>query len=204
MIELRAPHVCAVLVLQSSFSVTAFLRVRNASRLVPRKFGRPTSTAIRLASRKKNSGPERGRARHQRNDVPSVEFPPPPPLTSGDQRRKPFYFTCRHTYEETLMEEIKRKCSPLTAINLSSPFPGLVRVETKENSTTTTACDNRPLLLPLEFDPGFALQTLPDCVVVSAESIKGLSREIVQAFIGKEEDSTDTQLQLRQEKEKKD
>lgn len=97
------------------------------------------------------------------------ELRPLPPLTLPNGPR-PSYFTCRHNYEGTLMDEIQR-CAD-ESVRTSSPYPGLVRVDDDLNT------------LPSLYDPVYALQGIPNSVVVSAESIKGLAREILAALLG--------------------
>ena len=95
------------------------------------------------------------------------EVDPLPPLTTANGPR-PTYFTCRHSYEGTLIDEILR-CAPGEA-SATSPYPGLVRVDDGAS-------------LPDGFDPVYALQVLPDCVVVSGESIKSIAREVDRALL---------------------
>ena len=105
---------------------------------------------------------------------------PLPDLTVPNGHR-PAYFTCRHGYEDTLIDEIQRYASLPGANNVDgdfvaiSPYPGLVRVDND--------------ILPEEYDPTYALQCMPQCVVVSSESIKGIAREVLSALIGDETES---------------
>jgi len=217
----------AIALLSFSSSAMGFL---DQHALRPRKIVLVASSAARFATGGGSSSSRSGRGNYGRprkrsssTNAPKgkpfldegklregpVVFPTAPPLTSTiDQKRaRPFYFTCRHTYEEVLMQEIKLKGGNKNAkstINMSSPFPGLVRVEAGRDDVTSSGGENQTLL-PLDFDPVYALQTIPDCVIVSAESIKGLSREVSQSLLGKEggdEDAaritTDTQLHRRQ------
>ena len=74
-------------------------------------------------------------------------------------------------------------------------------MESRDKSFSNISGEKQTLL-PLDFDPVYALQALPNCVVVSAESIKGLSREICHALLGEERvesDFTDEQLRIRSE-----
>ena len=102
---------------------------------------------------------------------------PLPDLTIPNGPR-PTYFTCRHGYEDTLIDEIKRYASLAGAkcvdrdFVATSPYPGLVRVDND--------------ILPKDYDPTYALQCMPQCVVVSSESIKGIAREVLSALIGDE------------------
>jgi hypothetical protein len=93
----------------------------------------------------------------------------PPPLTDPNGLR-PTYFTCRHTYESTLMDEIQRAADTST-VQTSSPAPGLVRVEDPSKA------------LPDLFDPVYALQTIPNAVVVTADSIKALSKAVYEGLL---------------------
>jgi len=131
---------------------------------------------------------------------------PLPSLTknsSGSRRRRPLYFTCRHTYEDTLIKEVKRhvekkssgggvgvggettttaarrKCSAL------SPYPGLVRVDLDDDF------DDGDNILPNLYDPVYALQTMPDCVVISGDSIKNIANEIYESLLGNDDDDND-------------
>jgi hypothetical protein len=93
-------------------------------------------------------------------------LPTPPPLT-GPEGPFPSLFTCRHTYEDTLMEEITR--SSKYSVRPTSPCPGLVCVE-----------GDSQLL-----DPVYALQSIPECRIVECHnSIKGLAKCIadIQSF----------------------
>jgi hypothetical protein len=129
-----------------------------------------------------NRGPSN---KHKRN-IDSVterrepqELPPPPPLTLDNNTPRPSYFTCRHTYEDTLMEELSRKSESLA---VSSPFPGLVRVE--DGSA-----------LPEEsYDLVYALQILPHASIVTAESIKGLAEQIYGSLLPGEDSDTHASL----------
>mmetsp|Transcript_8085 Transcript_8085/g.11752 ORF Transcript_8085/g.11752 Transcript_8085/m.11752 type:complete len:448 (+) Transcript_8085:59-1402(+) len=96
-------------------------------------------------------------------DNTQLSHAPPPTNYEGPF---PTYFTCRHTYEETLMQEIARK---LPTVSTSSPLPGLVRAENIDVSSALR-------------EPIYALQELPECRIATvSESIKGLAREIVEA-----------------------
>ena len=82
----------------------------------------------------------------------------------------PTYFTCRHTYESVLQEELVTVHS-LAADECSSPLPGLVRVERS----------------PAGLDPVYALQTLPGAVEVSGASVKSLAAALVAALLASSE-----------------
>lgn len=117
------------------------------------------------------------------------ELSPLPPLTTPNGHR-PFYFTCRHTYENTLIDEINRYAKQLGgAVSAISPYPGLVRVEDED------------CFIPTFYDPVYALQTIPRGVVVSAESIKGIAKEIIKALLGEEGESAIDEMSARQKEE---
>ena len=106
------------------------------------------------------------------------EISPLPPLTKLNGNR-PSYFTCRHTYEDTLMEEINKYSNQLGGqVIATSPYPGLVRVE-----------DDDGILPPL-YDPVYALQCIPNGVIVSAESIKGIAKEVIYSVLGNDDDDS--------------
>ena len=75
----------------------------------------------------------------------------------------PTFFTCRHTYEAVLQDELAQH-----ALDTTSPLPGLVRV----------AGD-----VPDGLDPVYALQMLPSAVEVRAPSVKSLSNAVVDALL---------------------
>jgi 23S rRNA C2498 (ribose-2'-O)-methylase RlmM len=164
----------------------------------PLKSGRGRTT-----SRVNNKGirEELGRNRYTRDGIKKKptsvgepirqeEVHPLPSLTVPNGSR-PSYFSCRHGYEHTLIDEIHRFASQLAAatelathkVVATSPYPGLVYVQ-----------DNNGLL-PQFYDPTYALQSIPQCVVVSSESIKGLAREVLSALLGgdSEEEVADEQ-----------
>jgi len=96
-----------------------------------------------------------------------------------------YYYTCRHTYEDTLINEIKQYAQSLNGNILAmSPFPGLVRVEDEFN------------ILPTLYDPVYALQSMPDAVVVTGDSIKKLANEIHDVLLSNDEDD-DLRSRLR-------
>lgn len=118
------------------------------------------------------------------NDGNRVDVFPLPPLTTGVSNR-PTYFTCRHNYEDTLIKEIDRLALTQCSCNViaSSPYPGLVRVEDPQH------------ILPMYLDPVYALQSIPNAIVVSGSSIKTIAKEVYNASFG----SDDTELsQLEQ------
>ena len=93
------------------------------------------------------------------------------------------YYTCRHTYESTLMEEIKKqKCLNSNQTipkysKISSPCPGLVRVENEESSSTYPHTYPYTDCLP---DPIYALQILPWAEEIKAESINALAQNTME------------------------
>jgi hypothetical protein len=119
----------------------------------------------------------------------SQDLAPPPPLTNVHADMLPFYFSCRHTYEDALMEEIQRS-APSDKISITSPSPGLVRVTTN---------DKEEVLLQ-DLDPVYALQVLPDCNIIQAESIKQLAVSALTSLRLDDESSSESELaqQLRE------
>ncbi len=136
----------------------------------------------------------------------------PPPLTWPNSPR-PTYFTCRHTYETTLMDEIERLLGSSelgTTARLSTPAPGLVRLDPSRSSTSIDEILEHKLVQePQNFlDPVYALQILPTCVVVSADSIKGLAQAVLDSLLGnksqkksddKENESEDLRCEILRE-----
>ncbi|KAL3778070.1 hypothetical protein ACHAWO_008965 [Cyclotella atomus] len=111
--------------------------------------------------------------------LPDLTFPEGP---------RPLYYTCRHGYETTLIGEIQKfalKRATGGNVVATSPYPGLVKV-VDDGGT-----------LPKMYDPVYALQCMPECVVVSAESIKGIAREVLSALLGSDEiqDAPDERIQ---------
>lgn len=127
-------------------------------------------------------GGGRGRNRYTRDGIkkrPSEggenakqeELYPLPPLTISNGPR-PSYYTCRHNYESTLIDETIRYAGILGGeVMASSPYPGLVRVEDDDN------------ILPSLYDPVYALQCIPQCTVITAESIKGIAKEVMRTVL---------------------
>lgn len=76
-------------------------------------------------------------------------------------------WTCRHTYEDTLAEELARLGMPAARTLL----PGLVR-------TDALPVPDRAVLE--HWDPVYALQVLPDARPVSAVSVKQLARAVME------------------------
>jgi hypothetical protein len=105
----------------------------------------------------------------------------PPPLTDPNGPW-PTYYSCRHTYEDTLMDEIQRevsRSSDAKKIVLHSPYPGLVRVDDPSD------------VLSKYYDPVYALQKIPEAVVVQSDSTKGLAKAVYSALLGSENTSGD-------------
>ena len=125
------------------------------------------------------------------SDIRQEELSPLPPLTTPNGHR-PLYFTCRHTYENTLIDEIHRYARQQGgSVSAMSPYPGLVRVEDEDG------------VIPTMYDPVYALQTMTGSVVVSAESIKGIAKEVINALLGdgKEDDTAIDEMSARQKEE---
>ena len=155
----------------------------------------------------RRGGNTKGRKRYSRDGTkkrPSTdkyhvrqeEVYPLPPLTTPIKPR-PSYFTCRHNYENTLIDEIQRYISINNNFDdndgkviATSPYPGLVRVEDDGN------------ILPTLYDPVYALQYMPSCVVVTAVSIKGIAREVLAALLGDERSDDDIIIDGTIEKQK--
>lgn len=79
------------------------------------------------------------------------------------------------------MEEIRRSTDSLEeAVITSSPSPGLVRVETSSSDNGSSNGELEALLSSL--DCTYALQSLPNCVVVTAPSIKQLAIKALEAL----------------------
>ena len=125
----------------------------------------------------RNSKSQRGNEKEE--DVIRL---PEPTLPDGP---RPTYFSCRHTYEDVLIQEIQEMFPEASqTMQLTSPAPGLVECLPHQDSLEDS--------LPILSDPVYALQSLPECVVVSAESIKGLSDAIQRALLGSEEETADS------------
>ena len=79
------------------------------------------------------------------------------------------YFTCRHSYEPSLIEELQR--DPANRFRtVTSPAAAVVRA------------DDSPSALPSRPDPTYALQYLPDAVEIRQSSIKALSVAAYEAL----------------------
>lgn len=98
----------------------------------------------------------------------------------------PFYFTCRHTYEQTLVDEINRHFSQNTDSDDNSGvipkilFPGLVQVLQQQQQQQQE--------IPTYYDPVYALQSIPSAHCVEGDSIKILANEILDAVLVAEKD----------------
>ncbi len=78
-------------------------------------------------------------------------------------------FTCRHTFEETLCEEL----SGLSGVQRAAPvLPGLVRAQVDPKLAAAPDALQR-------LDPVYALQVLPNAQPVQAASIKGLAEGLL-------------------------
>lgn len=138
---------------------------------------------------KRKSNPTSSKPLKNNHDGSLLEVSPLPPLTSQHESR-PSYFTCRHTYEDTLINEINRLVSKQFGdVIATSPYPGLVRVEDPKN------------ILPIHLDPVYALQSIPNAVVVSGSSIKTIAKEIYYALFGSDDtdvaQTSDEQCKMR-------
>jgi hypothetical protein len=129
---------------------------------------------------------KQGSSSHNVSEIREEQLSPLPPLTTPNGYR-PLYFTCRHTYENTLIDEINRSKQQGGSVSSMSPYPGLVRVEDEDG------------VIPTLYDPVYALQTMTRSVVVSAESIKGIAKEVVSALLGdgKEDDTAIDEMSAR-------
>ena len=99
------------------------------------------------------------------------------------------YYTCRHTYEDTLIQElleyshissshhprpnIDPPLHPPPPRQISSPCPGLVRVTHPSPPTSSTTSSSL-------LDPIYALQILPYAMEVHQESINSLAKAAIQ------------------------
>jgi len=81
---------------------------------------------------------------------------------SGVRCLSTHFFTCRHSYETTLMDELQQISQPK---HLSSPYPGLVEAEMLDSKL---------------LDPVYALGVLPNAHQVQAESIQGLAKACME------------------------
>ena len=80
----------------------------------------------------------------------------------------PWLFTCRHTFESTLLAEMRHLQLPLMrAVELA---PGLLRVDLPPETPILAA------------NPAYALQILPNATEVFAPSIRALALPIAEAL----------------------
>lgn len=88
------------------------------------------------------------------------------------------------------MEEINRAAVDVRKLATASPSPGLVRVVPKKDNTVV-------LDLLQDLDPTYALQSVPNCRVISAESIKQLAVAALAVLEVDSESESDLAQQLR-------
>ena len=116
--------------------------------------------------------------RNQKRQPKNTRTPPEvtsiPALTSINGPL-PTFFSCRHGYEEPLMEEIRRAVSDNDHLQVTSPCPGLVQVlcPSDETETSQTVSSMRPI---------YALQSIPNCHIIRAESIGKLTSSVLQVL----------------------
>ena len=115
------------------------------------------------------------------------------------------YYTCRHTYESTLMDEITNHLhisSSSSSIShsvkdkVTSPYPGLVRVVSSKPNLNGEHDDGKDVDAYLP-DPVYALQIFPWAVEVEAESINALAKSALEA-LGLQNDSDNCNKDLIQ------
>ena len=162
---------------------------RSGQKIQNDKFDEGRSTTSKKGTRrtpnKRDNFSRQGKGTQASNLSEMTLYDPLPPLTSASEAL-PTYFSCRHTYEQTLIDEIQSHVDRVKQnqesshvkerpFKIESPSPGLVRVD-----------DPNQILSKL-YDPVYALQTMPDSVVVSSTSIKGLSKAIYCALLGSDE-----------------
>jgi len=183
------PIACVLLAIGSGSGRSGRRVARGAGRGRGRGGNTKTSTTTgRGRKRYTRDGIKKKPSTDNNDDNRQEELYPLPPLTIPNGPR-PSYFTCRHSYEHTLIDEIESyvdsscDCKVVT----SSPYPGLVRVEDDDS------------VLPTLYDPVYALQCLPSCVVISAESIKGFAREVLSALLGDGTDDNDATIDEQSE-----
>lgn len=135
-------------------------------------------STIRGRQRYKGSGKRKAGSL---NEFGSKQKPSPVELLSVPSLTKstgpfPSFFTCRHTYEDVLVQELEKCLEGKNAYQVSSVGPGLVMVDGQLEAGHGEG---------FVIDPVYAMQILPDCRIVGASSsIRGLSNEIasLQAF----------------------
>jgi hypothetical protein len=89
-----------------------------------------------------------------------------------------------------LMEEINRAAVDVRKLATTSPSPGLVRVVPKKGNAVVVN-------LLQDLDPTYALQSVPNCRVISAESIKQLAVAALTALELDSESESNLAQQLR-------
>eukprot|EP00537_Pseudo-nitzschia_pungens_P002185 CAMPEP_0172362044 /NCGR_PEP_ID=MMETSP1060-20121228/5753_1 /TAXON_ID=37318 /ORGANISM="Pseudo-nitzschia pungens, Strain cf. cingulata" /LENGTH=693 /DNA_ID=CAMNT_0013084463 /DNA_START=236 /DNA_END=2317 /DNA_ORIENTATION=+ len=151
-----------------------------------RKKHQHNNTPRRSHGRGERSRQQQHQQLERRRPPPVRERPPLPPLDSH-----PTYFTCRHTYESALRQELRRSIDSSydtdgnphgipdnyrDLVSISNPHPGLVVVILRDNHLALAA-------VIASLRPTYALQVLPDCSVVRAESIKGLANSVLDTII---------------------
>jgi 23S rRNA C2498 (ribose-2'-O)-methylase RlmM len=80
---------------------------------------------------------------------------------------------------DEIQREVSRRSSDVEKIVLHSPYPGLVRVDDPSD------------ILSKYYDPVYALQKIPEAVVVQSDSTKGLAKAVYSALLGSENTSGD-------------
>lgn len=178
------------------FLTTILLATGKSPRKTKKPLGRYEEK--RSTGRKRYNRDGAKRKKGSRNDIPTkqVVVDPLPRITKNlEDEPLPYYYTCRHTYENTLIDEIHRFASLNDCegeVLASTPYPGLVRVEEKEEGC-----------IPDYYDPVYALQAMPKSVVCSAESIKGLAKEILFELFGDGDSDEDENTQTGDSDSKK-
>ena len=132
------------------------LAIGSSSGRSGRRGGRGAGRGRGRGANKTSTTTSRGRKRYTRDGIkkrPSnnnddnrqEELYPLPSLTVPNGPR-PSYYTCRHSYEDTLIDEINRfvDTSCDGKVITSSPYPGLVRVQDDDS------------ILPALYDPVYA------------------------------------------------
>eukprot|EP00536_Pseudo-nitzschia_multiseries_P007816 jgi/Psemu1/18819/gm1.18819_g len=152
----------------------------------------------RRSSRGSPSDRRGGRGRGASSEQSRHQLRERPPLPSLDSH--PTYFTCRHTYESALRQELQRSIDASyrsggnphgipsnyqQLVSISNPHPGLVVITIRDENENEN--ENKALAALLStLRPTYALQQLPDCAVVRAESIKGLATAVLEKITDEE------------------
>ena len=132
----------------------------------------------------------------KKNDREELVVPLPQVATSSSTLT---YFSCRHSYEDILMEEIQSLLSPdnnddndddylntnamMEGGLLYSPCPGLVRVDSQLMDQWHSLHDENSNEL---MDPVYALQIFPNVKIVEGSSISQLSQAICDIIVTSE------------------